>query len=162
MNAFIDPSKTLTSEKNDRPVAMTYEESSGLTEKRTKNVFPVSYQSISGDTTCAERMDEDDGMLIYHQTTDNTSGRRVCILLLTVVMSIIMLSSVLLPLFTYSRPKLDPLVTGFVGPLSLSMVHRDATTSYYEVLDNSYDVINGQPVKRVLVTHSPSLLLTHI
>ena len=131
---------------------MTHDESSCLSQKLKKNTFPVSYQSISSDTTCGERTDvEDDGMLIYPQVSKNTNGRRVLIVI-TVVLSIIMLSSILLPSFTTSHPKVDPFLTGFVGPLSLSMIHRDATTSYYEVLDNSYDVIDGKPVKRVLVT----------
>ena len=135
---------------------MTYE-SARLSQK---NGFPVSYQSIN--TTSAEHVEEDDGLALHQQTIDKTNGRRVYILLLTVIMSLLTLSSVLLPLFNASHPKLDPLMTGFVtGPLSLSMVHRDSTTSYYEVLDNSYDVINGHPVKRVLVTHSLPLLLYH-
>ena len=131
---------------------MTYE-SARLSQNKG---FPVSYQSIN--TASAEHVEEDDGLPLHPQTTDKTNGRRVYILLFTVIMSLLTLSSVLLPLFNASHPKLDPLMTGFVtGPLSLSMVHRDSTTSYYEVLDNSYDVINGHPVKRVLVTHSLSL-----
>ena len=153
MNVFIQPSSKTLPSKKVPPVAMTHDdESSCLSQKLKKNTFPVSYQSISSDTTCGERADvEDDGMLIYPQVTKNTNGRRILIVV-TVVLSIIMLSSILLPSITTSHPKVDPFLTGFVGPLSLSMIHRDATTSYYEVLDNSYDVIDGKPVKRVLVT----------
>ena len=146
MHVFVDSSSKASPPKKDVPMTC---ESSRLSQI---NTFPVSYQSIN--TTCAE---ENDGVLIHQPTTDNTCGRRRYMLLLTVVMSILVLSSALLPLFTASPPKLDPLLTGFVSaPLALSMVHRDATTSYYEVLDNSYDVINGHPVKRVLVTHTLS------
>lgn len=136
----------LLSRRNSFPMALSYEspstdkEEGGLgSDEATKGGY--GYGSVERADTTIRQMNMRDLSSRFPQKV---------LIIVTGLLSALILSSVVRSLVTSRPGNLDPRVVN--GPLSMSFVHRDEKESYYEVLDDSYEVIDGKPIRRVLAS----------